>query len=126
MQREFPLFGPPQTMERYYDDVFGSYIDQIFLTMGHFPCSRQTSAVLQSKGSPNGFEMRRESGEQGRICDGCDLGGIVGCDLIFDLCDSFERLFPTLFEFAAHQAIGRSAASVLKCTTSVLDDAQAL
>jgi hypothetical protein len=30
MQRKFPLFGPPQTMERYYDGVFGSYIDQIF------------------------------------------------------------------------------------------------
>jgi hypothetical protein len=40
MQRKFPLFGPPQTMERYYDGVFCSYIDQIFdhnLVIFHAP-----------------------------------------------------------------------------------------
>jgi hypothetical protein len=55
--------------------------------------------ALVEKGSPNGFEIHRESGEQGRICDRCDLGGIVGGDLIFDLRRSFERLVPASTTF---------------------------
>src|SRR5215472_9367197 len=54
MQREFPLFGPPQTMERYYNDVFGSYIDQIFAHNGSFPMPQADSSCgCQNRGDAN-------------------------------------------------------------------------
>ena len=54
MQREFPLFGPLQTMERYYNDVFGSYIDQIFAHNGSFPMLQADSSCgCQNRGDAN-------------------------------------------------------------------------
>jgi hypothetical protein len=47
-QRKFPLFGPPQAMERYSDDVFRSYIDQILAHSGSFPALQADS----SRGAP--------------------------------------------------------------------------
>jgi len=54
MQREFPLFGPLQTMERYYNNVFGSYIDQIFARNGSFPMlPADSSCGCQNRGDAN-------------------------------------------------------------------------
>src|SRR6516165_1588593 len=54
MQREFPLFGPLQTMERYYNDVFGSYIEQIFAHNGSFPLLQADSSCgCQNRGDAN-------------------------------------------------------------------------
>src|SRR5215469_10395765 len=54
MQREFPLFGPLQTMGRYYNDVFGSYIDQIFAHNGSFPMLQADSSCgCQNRGDAN-------------------------------------------------------------------------
>jgi hypothetical protein len=54
MQREFPLFGPLQTMERYYNDVFGSYIDQIFAHNESFPMLQADSSCgCQNRGDAN-------------------------------------------------------------------------
>src|SRR6516164_10114262 len=54
MQREFPVFGPLQTMERYYNDVFGSYIDQIFAHNGSFPMLQADSSCgSQNRGDAN-------------------------------------------------------------------------
>ena len=53
-QREFPLFGPLQTMERYSDDVFGSYIDQILAHSGSFPALQADSSCgCQNRGDAN-------------------------------------------------------------------------
>src|SRR5215469_8369115 len=54
MQREFPLFGRPQTMEQYCDGVFGSDIDQIFAHNGSFPLlPADSSCGCQNRGDAN-------------------------------------------------------------------------
>jgi hypothetical protein len=55
------------------------------------------STILSALVSLLSFRFRSR-----RICDGGDLGGIMGGDLAFDLRLSHKRLVPARLQFASH------------------------